>query len=128
MGLAVGNDRTGTASPLEVVPYGGAPAAARHIAETAERLGAGRIVLGLPTLADGSVGPAARRSERLAEELAELGLDVVLQGEYLSTDEARRRARAAGRPPRQAVDDLAAQVILEEYLAGLEGRRREAGR
>jgi putative Holliday junction resolvase len=127
MGLAVGNDRTGTASPFEVVPYEGVPAAARRIAETAERLGAGRIVLGLPTLADGSVGPAARRSEQLAEELARLGLDVVLQGEFLTTDEARRRARAAGRAPRQAVDDLAAQVILEEYLSGLDGPTRETG-
>jgi putative Holliday junction resolvase len=127
MGLAIGNDRTGTASPLEVVPYEGVPAAARRIADTAERLGADRIVLGLPTLADGSVGPAARRSEQLAEELARLGLDAVLQGEFLSTDEARRRARAAGRPPRQAVDDLAAQVILEEYLADLENRQQESG-
>jgi putative Holliday junction resolvase len=127
MGLAVGNDRTGTASPLEVVPYDGVAAAARRIAETAEGLGAGRIVLGLPTLADGSVGPAGRRSERLAGELARLGVDVVLQGEFLTTDEARRRARAAGRHPRQPVDDLAAQVILEEYLAGLDGPREDAG-
>ena len=127
MGFAVGNDRTGTASPLAVVPYEGVSAAARRIADTADRLGVDRIVLGLPTLADGSVGPAGRRSERLAEELARLGLDAVLQGEFLSTDEARRRARAAGRPRRQAVDDLAAQVILEEHLAGLENRQRESG-
>ena len=127
MGLAVGNDQTGTASPLEVVPYDGVGAAARRIAETAERLGAVRIVLGLPTLADGSVGPAARRSERLAEELTRLGLVVVLQGEFLSTDEARRRAREIGRASRQAIDDLAAQVILEEYLAGIENHERETG-
>ncbi|MCK5375885.1 MAG: Holliday junction resolvase RuvX [Acidobacteria bacterium] len=117
MGLAVGDSLTGIVSPLEVVSYRGAQAAARFLADAAERLGVGCFVLGLPTLADGSVGPAARRTEVLAAELRALGLEVDFQGEFLSTDEARRRARAAGRPPGRPVDDLAAQVILEEYLA-----------
>lgn len=117
MGLAIGDDATGVVSPLEVVPYRGIDQAARKIAEVAASLGAARIVLGLPALADGSVGPAARRSRQLAEAIAELGLDVTLQREFLSTSEARRRARAAGRHPRQPVDDIAAQVVLEEHLA-----------
>ena len=117
MGLAVGDDLTGIVSPLEVAFYRGAQAAARYLADAAERLGAGCVVLGLPTLADGSVGPAARRTEVLAGELRALGLEVVFQSEFLSTDEARRRARAVDRPPSRPVDDLAAQVILEEYLA-----------
>ena len=116
MGLAIGDDVTGVASPLEVVEYRGAVAAAQLIADTAADAGAGTVVLGLPTLEDGTIGPAARRSHRLAEEIQNLGVEVVLQGEFLSTNEARRRARMAGRSPRQPVDDLAAQVILEEYL------------
>jgi putative transcription antitermination factor YqgF len=83
----------------------------------AEESNASRVVLGLPTLDDGSRGPAARRTERLAEKLAEMGVAVILQNEFLTTNEARRRARAAGRSPRQPVDDIAAQVLLEEYLA-----------
>ena len=74
-------------------------------------------MIGLPTLEDGSAGPAARRSHALAEAVRELGIEVVFQGEFLTTDEAKRRARSIGRPPRAPVDDLAAQVILEEYLA-----------
>lgn len=116
MGLAVGDDRTGVVSPLEVVAYGGVASAARLIAETAAKVGADRVVLGLPTLADGSVGPASRRSLRLADELRDMDLEVELQGEFLTTDEARRRARAVGRRGDQPVDDLAAQVVLEEYL------------
>ena len=116
MGLAVGDDRTGVVSPLEVVAYGGVAAAAQLIAETAVQIGAGRVVLGLPTLADGSTGPASRRSLQLADELRSLNVDVALQGEFLTTDEARRRARAAGRRKDQPVDDLAAQVLLEEFL------------
>ena len=119
MGLAVGDESTGVVSPLEVVSYDGVAAAARHLMESAERLGAACVVLGLPALADGSVGPAAARTEALSEELRSLGVRVELQSEFLSTQEARHRARAAGRAPSRPVDDLAAQVILEEYLAGL---------
>jgi len=119
MGLAVGDDRTGVVSPLDIVSYGGLAAAAQLIAETATQMGAGSIVLGLPTLADGSTGPASNRSLQLADHLRGLGMAVALQGEYLTTDEARRRAREAGRPGRQPVDDIAAQILLEEYLEAL---------
>jgi len=117
MGLAVGDDTTGVTSPLEIVPYAGVDRAALQIANLAAKVGAARVVLGLPTLEDGSRGPASRRTDRLAEALEALGVEVALQNEFLSTDEARRRARAAGRPPRQPVDDIAAQVLLEEHLA-----------
>ena len=117
MGLAIGDDTTGVTSPLEIVPYVGVDRAAQQIAELASKVGAERVVLGLPTLEDGSRGPASRRTDRLAEALEALGVEVALQSEFLSTDEARRRARAAGRSPRQPVDDIAAQVILEEHLA-----------
>jgi putative transcription antitermination factor YqgF len=104
-------------TPLDVVAYHDLDSAARLIAERAGETGASRVVLGLPTGSDGTRGPACRRSEELANALAALGVSVAYQSEYLTTDEARRRARAAGRPPRQPVDDLAAQVLLEEYLA-----------
>ena len=117
MGLAVGDDITGVASPLEILPYAGVDRAAQQIANLASKIGAARVVLGLPTLEDGSRGPASRRTDRLAEALEALDVEVALQSEFLTTDEARRRARAAGRPSRQPVDDIAAQVLLEEYLA-----------
>lgn len=118
MGLAVGDDQTGFVSPLEVVASEGTAAVAELIVDTAARVGAGRVVIGVPTLADGSSGPAARRSELLAQMVRELGVEVALQSEYLTTNEARRRARSAGRPAGRPVDDLAAQIILEDYLAG----------
>jgi len=116
MGLAVGDDLIGVFPPFEIVAYRGAKAAARRLADIAGRLGAERIVLGLPAGADGSSGAAGRRTEALAAELRALGLDVALQREFLSTNEARRRARSAGYRSDRPVDDLAAQVILEEYL------------
>ena len=59
----------------------------------------------------------AVRNAEAVEILAERGIDTRLQPEHLSTVEARRRARAAGRRRGEPVDDLAAQIILEEYLA-----------
>ena len=119
MGLAVGDDHTGVVSPLKVVPYDGVDRAVSRIIKTASDIGAERIVLGLPSLADGSSGASARRSEQLAEALEARGVDVTLHGEYLSTNEARRRARAGGRDPRRPVDDIAAQVVLEDFLQSL---------
>jgi putative Holliday junction resolvase len=125
MGLAVGDDASGVAAPLAVVAYGGVAAAARAIGEAAGRLGAAAVVIGLPTGADGAAAPAARRSHLLAEAVGALGLQVFLQSEHLSTNEARRRARECGRGRQEPVDDLAAQVVLEEYLGG--NRRRAPG-
>ena len=122
MGLAVADDATGVASPLEIAPYEGAARAARRIAATIEKVGAACVVLGLPTRKDGSSSPACRRSEKLAAELEGLGVEVSLQREFLSTDEARRRARAAGRQRRQPVDDIAAQILLEEFLQSRTGK------
>ncbi len=116
MGLAIGDDVTGVVSPLEIVEYPGAAAAARLLANAAAGAGAVTVVIGLPTLEDGSVASGGRRTERLAEELRALGIEVALQSEFLTTNEARRRARMAGRPPRRPVDDLAALVILEEFF------------
>jgi RNase H-fold protein (predicted Holliday junction resolvase) len=82
------------------------------------------VVIGLPTRADGTETPACRRSHAVAAAVAELGLEVRLQPEYLSTDEARRRARAAGLPGDRPVDDLAAQVIVEDHLQSNGGRDR----
>lgn len=117
MGLALGDDETGIVSPLEVVSCGSVKAGARIIADTLSRVGAERAVIGLPARADGSTGPATLRTEYLAEAARSLGVDVDLQPEYLSTNEARRRAREIGRPTDRPVDDLAAQIILEDYLA-----------
>ncbi len=117
MGLAVGDDETGVVSPYAVVNCHG-QAAAEFVVDAARRVGATRVVIGVPALADGSLGPAARRSELLAQSLTDLGIEVALQPEYLSTNEARRRARSIGRPRTRPVDDLAAQIILEDYLAG----------
>lgn len=118
LGLAVGDDCTGIASALAVVPYRGCAEAADLVVRKASVTGAGCVVVGLPTLEGGEETPACRRSHAIAEAIAARGVPVVLQREFLTTDEARRRARSVGLPAGSPVDHLAAQVLLEEFLAG----------
>jgi len=122
LGLALGDDLTGFAIPLEVVSYQGSVHATRLIIEAMGEYGAEIVVIGLPTAADGSQTPACTRSLALAGALADLGVETALQPEFLTTNEARRRAKSSNRRSGQPVDDLAAQVILEEYLAGRPGQ------
>ena len=117
MGLAVGDDGTGIALPLRVVAWNGVRSAGAVIAEEARQRDIRRVVVGLPTRADGSSAPAAARSNALKGELETRGLEVVLHPEYLTTVEARRRARAAGTPAAQPVDHIAAQILVEDYLS-----------
>jgi putative Holliday junction resolvase len=119
LGLAVADSETGVASPLTVLPYGGLHAAARQVVSAAENTTAEVVVIGLPTRDDGSEAPGARRSQLLAEAIRSFELEVVLHSELLTTREARERARTAGRRPEDPVDDIAAQVILEDYLQTL---------
>ncbi len=91
-----------------------------RVAELASRRKAAVIVVGLPLHMDGSVGRAARRARRFARALRrELGLEVKLWDERLSTAEAERALIAAGerRERRREVrDGVAAAVILQSYL------------
>ncbi len=122
-GLAVGDEATGLVSPLAVIVSSGVAADARTIADELTEHGAALVVIGLPTTAAGTETPACARSRALAEALARLGVATRLQPEHLTTSEARRRARDAGRPAGRPVDDLAAQIILEEHLATAFNRR-----
>jgi putative Holliday junction resolvase len=117
IGLAVADLETGIVTPLDVIAYRGRDRAAALIATIVAAQDAGLVVIGLPTDAAGAETPACARSRALVSALAELGVEAELQPELLSTDEARRRARATGRPSSAPVDDLAAAVILEDFIS-----------
>lgn len=116
-GLALGDDRTTLVIPVGVHPYQGVASTARRLHLEARERGAEMIVLGLPTSENGEETPACRRTRALAETLADLGSNVALQPEFLSSHAAKARARDLGRARGVPVDDLAAQIILEDYLA-----------
>ncbi|GAC1461126.1 MAG: Holliday junction resolvase RuvX [Candidatus Limnocylindrales bacterium] len=68
------------------------------------------IVIGLPLMLSGTVGPQARRAQAFAAACASLGLPIELYDERNTTVEAIRRG--ASDP-----DAGAARVLLEDYLA-----------
>jgi putative Holliday junction resolvase len=80
-----------------------------------------KLVVGLPLNMDGTEGPQAARVRAFAERLgSHLGLSVELWDERLTTVEAESSLRTAGVPSsrrRELVDQEAAAIILESYLA-----------
>ena len=102
-----------------------------RIEELIGEYGIDMIVLGLPLNMDGSTGERAGRSEEVAELLRRrTGLSVCLHDERLSSVEADERMKAAGVPAekrKMLIDMVAAEVILEDYLASQQAAAGEDG-
>jgi len=87
------------------------------------------IVLGLPLRASGAEGDIAARVRRFAGRLeAELAVPVVLVDERYSSQAAEKAIGLRGRPARRGeVDDVAAQIILQDHLDRLQTDARRDG-
>lgn len=128
LGLDLGDARIGLAiSDPErrlAVPFGtvrtGAPTDVRAISTVVADNAVTLVVVGHPLMMSGAAGERAHHAERFAAVLGEaLNVPVVLHDERLSTKEAERSLRAAGRNAREmrgSVDEAAATVILQSYL------------
>ena len=128
VGLAVSDPTQTIATALSTEaaePEADLPARLAVIAAEQE---AERIVVGLPRELDGRRGPAAAAAERLATRLrAVAGVPVETHDERLTTAAAERSmietgARRAVR--RQAVDRVAATLLLQGYLDRKRSSRR----
>jgi len=117
-------DREGTvATPYETVHRSGDPerdhAELIRLADDAE---AEVVVVGLPISLDGTHGTAAEAARAEAAELAAaIGVPVVLHDERLTTVSAERSLRSQGlrgTRARKVVDQVAASVILQDWLDG----------
>lgn len=124
IGVAVSDPDRRLAVPVGTIRTG-APEDLKAVAALVRERGATLVVVGHPLRLTGEAGVRARHAEAFAEALRGFAaIPVVLQDERLSTKEAERRLReagVAGRDRRRVVDPSAAVVILESYLASLEG-------
>lgn len=120
IGVAVSDDLNITAQPLGVIQRRSRKADMAELRQVAERYGVRRVVVGLPRNMNGSEGAAAELARTFAGWIAsDLGLDVVMQDERLSTASAERvllEADTSRRKRRRVVDKLAACVILQDYM------------
>ncbi len=121
IGLAVGDDDAGIASPLETVEARGTVADhVRQILSVAESYAVDAFVLGLPLNTDGTEAEQAKITRKFGEELRRIGGKAIYyRDEHLSSFSAQELLRPAGlsRKKRKAVQDaVAAQVILQAFL------------
>jgi putative Holliday junction resolvase len=120
IGLAVSDPTRTIAAPFAVIPHQSRDKDAREILRVAAEQQATLIIIGQPLNWDGSPNPQADDSHKLAEKLRELGaLPVSLVDEYGSTQQAQeiRRRMDVPRDKRTGhLDDLAAAIILQNYL------------
>lgn len=120
IGLAVSDPLGITAQGLEVLQRKDRASDLNRLMEVAREWRVQRIVVGLPRHMDGRLGSAAPAILELAQTLGEaLGVEVVTWEERLTTVEAERvllQADVSRRRRRQVVDQLAAVLILQNYL------------
>lgn len=133
-GLALSDALGVTARPLAVWERTNRRGDLARIRELCRRHAVGRIVVGWPIRLDGTPGEMAREAASFAERLRKhLGRPVELADERLSSWEASRQVHESGnRRGGKPVDDVAATIILRDYLArtrkGVEPEPASGGR
>ncbi len=117
VGLAVSDSLRITAQPLEVVAAGEAVA---RVAQLVEDLEIDQVVVGLPVTESGEEGHSAAAARLLAAAIADrTGIAVSTLDERYTSRMAENTMIDAGarrRQRREAVDKVAAAVILRSYL------------
>ena len=128
IGVAVSDELGMLAHPVETIPAHGNPV--KRIAEIVREKDAERVIVGLPRHMNGTMGDAAAGALAFAEKLrAVLACEVVTWDERLTTMAANRALRESGQKTRNTrglVDQVAAQMILQGYLDGLQDARDRA--
>ncbi|MGD8695471.1 MAG: Holliday junction resolvase RuvX [Gammaproteobacteria bacterium] len=123
IGVAVGSRATGSSSPTASVPCRDGRPDWLAIGRIVEEWRPAVLVVGLPYNMDGSESEMTRRARRFGHRLeARFRVPVAFVDERLSSREARERLsdrRRRGERPRvrkHEVDELAAAIILENWL------------
>ena len=121
IGIAISDPAGKLAVPLTTLSRVSDRDAIAQIQAIVTRENIERLVLGEPRNMDGSVGDAAHRIRSFRRKLEDqIPLPCDLVDETLTSVEARERLRDAGVDPRRAkerIDQVAAQILLEQYLA-----------
>lgn len=130
IGVALSDESETLATPLEIVRRVPGPASFLRLAEIVRERGVERIVVGLPLLPDGSEGKQVASTRAYVRGLVRyVDLPIDYWDERHTSHEAREIVQSAagahdadgaprrrGRRRRRPLDDVAAAVILQDYL------------
>jgi putative Holliday junction resolvase len=120
VGLALGDDEVGFASPHKTLQRRDDPSLLREIVAELRTNQVESVVLGLPLRMNGMEGPEAKRARALAKAIEQHGqVKVVLWDERLTTVSAERELRASGLrgdKKKSLIDQAAATLLLQSYL------------
>ncbi len=123
VGVAVSDPLGITSQGLETISVKSKRQLMGEIAAVVREQSAGEIVLGWPVNMDGTAGPGAREAEKFAEELRrKFKIPVILRDERLSTAQAEKmmlEGNLSRAKRRKRIDRVAAQLILQNYLASI---------
>ena len=122
IGVAVGQQVTGSASPLGVVQNADSGPDWDHVERIIGEWRPARLIVGMPWHADGSPSDMSRLVEKFIEALRRFGLPVAAVDERHTSAEAesalkaRRAAGQTGRIHKERIDCAAAVLIAERWL------------
>jgi len=128
IGVAVSDPTRTIAAPVEVIRRVGWGPDTRKIAAICERYDTNQILSGLPLNMDGTEGFQARKVRAFCEQLEKAGLQVLFQDERLSTvtaEDALLEGGVSRAGRKQAVDKIAASIILQQWLAEQKESKKE---
>lgn len=138
MGLDVGDRRIGvavsdelglTAQPVMTLVRSNRRQDVKSLQRLIRKYNCSAIVVGNPVYMSGDQSPQAAKAQAFAQILREeTGLTIELWDERLTTTEAHRHLHAAGRAGNEhkmLVDQVAAVLILESYLAAQNTRHHK---
>lgn len=113
IGVAVGQDLTGSATALETVPVRRGRPDWERISHLVKLWNPGELLVGNPLQMDGTRQPATERADRFTRQLQQrFRLPVHRCDERFTTAEARQRLLR-----KEQLDAVAAQIILESWFS-----------
>jgi putative Holliday junction resolvase len=130
IGLALSDELGLTAQPLEAFVRRNRRNDSRRLREICRKHAVAHILVGHPLHLTGEAGAMADEAERFANRLQkELGIEVELLDERLTTWEAEQtmeETKSSWRRRRGPLDDVAAAILLRDYLERKCGQPRDA--
>lgn len=116
IGVAVSDEEGQLARPLTIIRRAAGPSSFERLAQMIAELGVKVIIVGMPLLEDGTSGKQVRSTEAYVAGLRRyVDVPIIFYDERNTTAMARSLARETPRK-RKHIDDVAAAVILQDYL------------